>query len=430
VWAWQATGTSNEHGNESVPPGDMTGAVDGPVDGPPGDPAEVPLDGDAARPAKRAGRRRGGRTAGLIAVSLLVLIVVAAAVATFISVPYYALTPGQAENVSTLISLPASKVHAHPGGIYLTDVELIAMRAIEYPYFEYVDNQASVIQSDEIVGIIPVAEYDTDGVIDMSDATQSATYVALRDLGYKVDAIPVGAQLYTIDPLADTYSKLQVGDVVTAIDGTPTSQVAAVTPLIWKHKPGQTIAVTYRPDTSPLSGLPATVDITLGEYRIQADNARCYAVGEGTKYPLFVAKGYPDPDPCLGVEVQTYYRLADLPFPVTIDPEGIVGPSAGLAFTLGLINDLDPYSLTAGQKVAATGTMSLNGAVGDVGGVPQKTVAVENAGATVFFVPPQEYATAKAHSNGKLKIIAVTNVSQAIAYLVKMGGRLPSNVGS
>lgn len=364
----------------------------------------------------------------MIAVSVLALLVVAAAVATFISVPYYALTPGQAENVSTLMTLPPSKVHHHQGGIYLTDVELIAMRAIEYPYFKYVDNQASVIQSGAIVGIIPVAEYDTDGVIDMSNATQSATYVALRDLGYKVNAIPEGAQLYTIDPLADTYTKLQVGDVVTAIDGSPTSQVTALSPLVWKHKPGESVAVTYRPYTAPLSGTPATVHITLGEYRIQAGNARCYPVGQGIRYPLVVGKGIPDPDPCLGVQVESFYKLTDLPFPVTIDPQGIVGPSAGLAFTLGLINDLDPYSLTAGQKIAATGTMSLNGAVGDVGGVPQKTVAVENAGATVFFVPPQEYATAKSHSNGKLKVVAVSNVSQAIAYLLKMGGKLPTNV--
>jgi PDZ domain-containing protein len=364
----------------------------------------------------------------VIAVSVVVLFVIAAAVATFISVPYYAITPGQAQNVSGLIVLPPNRVHQHQGGVYLTDVELIPMRAIEYPYFKFVDNQASVIQTQDVVGIIPVAEYNTDGVIDMSNATQSATYVALHMLGYKVNAIPEGAQLYTIDPLADTYTKLQVGDVVTAIDGSSTAQVAAITPLIWKYKPGQSVAVTYRPFTAPLSGTPATVNITLGEYRVQADSPRCYPVGEGTKYPLFVSKGIPNPDPCLGVEVESFFKVTSLPFPVTIDPEGIVGPSAGLAFTLGLINDLDPYSLTAGQKIAATGTMSLNGAVGDVGGVPQKTVAVENAGATVFFVPPQEYATAKSHSNGKLKIVAVSNVSQAIAYLLKLGGKLPSTV--
>jgi len=51
------------------------------------------------------------------------------------------------------------------------------------------------------------------------------------------------------------------------------------------------------------------------------------------------------------------------------------------------MQELDPADLTGGQKVAATGTMSMDGTVGDVGGVAQKTIAVRAAGASVFFVP-------------------------------------------
>ncbi len=112
---------------------------------------------------------------------------------------------------------------------------------------------------------------------------------------------------------------------------------------------------------------------------------------------------------------------------MTIDPQGIVGPSAGLAFTLGLIDKLDPYSLTGGKVVAATGTMALDGTVGDVGGVPQKTYAVEDAGATVFFVPTQEYKTALAHANSSLKVVEVSNVCQAVDWLLAHGGRVPSS---
>ena len=78
------------------------------------------------------------------------------------------------------------------------------------------------------------------------------------------------------------------------------------------------------------------------------------------------------------------------PFPISIDVTDIGGPSAGLAMTLGVIDTLSGGRLTGGRTVAATGTMDSDGHVGDVGGVPQKTVAVENAGATIFLVPPQE----------------------------------------
>ena len=95
----------------------------------------------------------------------------------------------------------------------------------------------------------------------------------------------------------------------------------------------------------------------------------------------------------LGIEPEDQVDFT-YPFPVTIDVTNIGGPSAGLAMTLGVIDALTSGSLTGGHTVAATGTMDSQGNVGDVGGVAQKTVAVENAGASIFLVPPQEYKAA------------------------------------
>jgi PDZ domain-containing protein len=127
---------------------------------------------------------------------------------------------------------------------------------------------------------------------------------------------------------------------------------------------------------------------------------------------------------CLGLVFEQIFKTTGAPFPVTIDSAGIIGPSAGLAFTLGLIAKLDPADLTGGQRIAATGTMSLDGTVGDVGGVAQKTAAVRNAGATVFFVPVPELKVAEAHAGKTLKVFAVANVSQALADLEQLGGHL------
>ena len=88
----------------------------------------------------------------------------------------------------------------------------------------------------------------------------------------------------------------------------------------------------------------------------------------------------------LGIDTEDQVDFT-YPFPVHINVTNIGGPSAGLAMTLGVIDALDKGSLTGGRTVAATGTIDSQGNVGDVGGVPQKTVAVENAGASIFFVP-------------------------------------------
>ncbi len=111
----------------------------------------------------------------------------------------------------------------------------------------------------------------------------------------------------------------------------------------------------------------------------------------------------------LGVVVETQQDF-DYPFPVAVDTSEIGGPSAGLAMTLGIIDTLSSGHLTGGRTVAATGTITPTGAVGDVGGVAQKTVAVERAGATVFFVPPDELAAAKSKDVPSLHIYAVSSL--------------------
>lgn len=358
-----------------------------------------------------------------ITLSIVIVLVVGGIVASQVDVGYYAITPGSAENVNQLIELPPAMVHPHPGGVYLTDVYLRQLTALDYPIFA-LDSQASVVQSADVVGFVPVSEYNVQGVIDMSNATEAATYVALQRLGYKVTATPEGEQLYQIDPAAPAFSVLSVGDVIVAVDGQSVLKGTNISPAALGKKPGDSVQITFRPYSAPLTGKTQTVTVTLGEYRLQAGNARCYPVGQGTKYPLAKVQGGPSPYPCIGVELYAFYKLGNLPFQVTIDPQGIVGPSAGLAFTLGLMEELDSASLTGGRRIAATGTMSLDGSVGAVGGVAQKTIAVENAGATVFFVPNDNYAAAITHRNPSLTVVPVSSLSQALTWLLQHGGKI------
>ena len=67
---------------------------------------------------------------------------------------------------------------------------------------------------------------------------------------------------------------------------------------------------------------------------------------------------------------------------------------------------LSAGNLTGGHRVAATGTINLDGTVGDVGGVAQKAVAVRQAGAQVFFVPTDELKAAQSQA-GSMKVLPV-----------------------
>ena len=105
-----------------------------------------------------------------------------------------------------------------------------------------------------------------------------------------------------------------------------------------------------------------------------------------------------------------------LPVPVSIDSQGIGGPSAGLAFALDILQQLG-RNVTHGRKIAATGELALNGEVLPIGGVKQKTLGVRRAGVDVFLVPAGDNAReARRYADG-LRIIPVENVQQALRAL-------------
>jgi PDZ domain-containing protein len=110
---------------------------------------------------------------------------------------------------------------------------------------------------------------------------------------------------------------------------------------------------------------------------------------------------------------------------VSVDAGNIGGPSAGLAFTLAILDALSGGRLTGGHTVAATGTIDAQGNVGDVGGVQEKTAAVEKAGAQVFFVPEVELAVARSVAGKSLQVVGVTRLQQVLGILQRRyGGHL------
>jgi PDZ domain-containing protein len=100
----------------------------------------------------------------------------------------------------------------------------------------------------------------------------------------------------------------------------------------------------------------------------------------------------------------------------------VTGPSAGLAFTLTLIDELSPGNLTGGKDVAVTGTMDLDGHVGEVGGVPQKTATAINAGAKLFLVPTGEVKEARRRAGSALTVVGVHTIDDALRALREHGG--------
>ncbi|MEU3249964.1 S16 family serine protease [Streptomyces sp. NPDC006997] len=121
----------------------------------------------------------------------------------------------------------------------------------------------------------------------------------------------------------------------------------------------------------------------------------------------------------------SYLKLRDDDVKVTLKLADVGGPSAGLLFSLGIVDKLDGDGsggdLTGGRVIAGTGTIDPDGSVGPVGGVALKTQAARRDGATVFLVPKAECSDAESELPKGLRLIPVTSLEGAVESLVALG---------
>ncbi|MER5719719.1 S16 family serine protease [Streptomyces sp. NPDC002132] len=129
----------------------------------------------------------------------------------------------------------------------------------------------------------------------------------------------------------------------------------------------------------------------------------------------------------------TYLHRVDDDVTVTLKLADVGGPSAGLLFSLGIVDKLNGDGsggdLTGGRTVAGTGTIDAEGRVGAVGGVALKTQAARRDGATVFLVPKDECSQAKSELPEGLRLIPVTTLKGAVDSLISLEkdkGQVPS----
>jgi PDZ domain-containing protein len=186
---------------------------------------------------------------------------------------------------------------------------------------------------------------------------------------------------------------------VVEVDGAPITTTDELVAAITAHDPGDDIELSVVPLQG---GAPVDVTAELGHRAGEPDVA------------------------ALGVQPVDRFRYG-FPFDIRIDTGKVGGPSAGLAFTLAILDRMTPGSLTGNDRTAVTGTIELDGSVGPVGGVRHKTEAAVSEGAKLFLVPPQEFEEAKEAARGRIAIEQVQTLDEALDALIAHGGDpLPS----
>lgn len=313
---------------------------------------------------------------------------------------YVAFIPGTSRDTEPFVSVGGIEDYPSAGEIHLTTVR-VRDRVSLWAYLWYqVDDDVELVPRDQVFGARTVEENRQLNLDRMASSKDLAISVALEELGYDT-IVPDG--VFVIETVEGTPAQevLEPGDVIVAVEGEPIVSPTQLVDAISSRSPGDGIAFDVERHTT---GQIDTVRVILTS---REDDATKAFLGVATSER---------------VDLET----DDLGFDVSLGSDNIGGPSAGLAFTLAVLDQLTPGELTGGVRVAVTGTIQVDGSVGSVGGVEQKAAAVRDEGIPVFLVPgalgEQTLAAARERVGDKVDIVPVDDLDDALGVLGDLGG--------
>jgi Lon-like protease len=322
-------------------------------------------------------RRRVTAAVGVLALIGLVFAV------NFYRLPVIALSPGPMEDVLARLKVEGSRVYDSEGKLYLTSVGIDD----DVRFYE-----ALLDMANRDVQLLPRAELypegqdsteiDKENVALMDRSKETASVVALREVGYEIE--PSGVEVTQVVAGTPADGKLRAGDRILEADGRAVASTEEVRAAITRHEIGERVA-----------------------FRIGRDD---------TRKNVSVQVREADGQPRVGILLRDLFP--DLPVKVSIETENnIGGPSAGLMFTLSIIEKLTPEDLTGGRRIAGTGEIALDGGVLPVGGVAEKLIAVRRLGVTTFLIPAENCDSVRGRVPDGLRLVRVATITDALRFL-------------
>ena len=301
--------------------------------------------------------------------------------------------PGGARPTAARVSIDAEGLDQPDGSILFTTVQLDTDVSIyDWLHSELSDDIDLRLRSD-VLGDRSDGDNRERNLEMMRTSKDNAIVAALHYLGIPVFE-ETGLGIDTVRDDGPAEGLLVAGDVIIAVDGEPITGFASLQDVLATKAPGEIGVVTVE-------------NFDTGEIR-------------DVEFPWGEHPDRPE-DAYIGVNIVPRQEELPLPFDVEIDSGSIGGPSAGLAFTLTILDLLTEGDLTGGLDVAVTGTISADGTVGPVGGSGQKAAAARDAGAAAFIVPLDMVPVATPHA-GDMPVIGVSTLEEALDALGDLGG--------
>lgn len=298
--------------------------------------------------------------------------------------PYYIDAPGGISDVSKKVDIEGYESNGSFNLAYVREyratIPTLLISLLNKDWDVYKENE--IIMDNETY-----ETYSTRDKILIREAVSNAIYVAYTKANKNIKV--VSNELYVAYVDEEARTNLQIGDVITHLNGTPVFNRKEAIKIIESINVGDKLYIKV----------------------INKDK-------EYNRYSYIIDE---DGNKKIGILLSSVSKYDTKPnVDVKID-KNESGSSGGLIMTLAIYNSLVPEDITHGKTIVGTGTIDLDGNVGTIGGVEYKLKSANKNKADLFIVPNGEnYDEAmklKKEKNYDIEIVGVSTFDEVLEYL-------------
>ena len=318
----------------------------------------------------------------------IIIVLLIACIVLMYPVPYYIFTSGGITDLSNRFEI--EDAYEQKGSYNLSYVNQRNGTVFSYLLSRFFSDWELVkMENYQISEEESFEEVLTRDKLSLLQANQTALYVAYQKAGKEPIVNKTDFYVVATYDFLTSDTKIRIGDILKKVDDIEIKEFDDISKYIDTKEDGDYVTLT----------------LLRGEETIEA-KTRVNKIDDSKLLGLL------------------FYKIMDLEVNPKIEfsfSANESGSSAGLMTTLAIYDSLIEEDLTHGLKIAGTGTISIDGTVGDIGGVKYKVGGAEIGGAKIFFVPSGEnYEDAikvKKEKNYKIEIVEVKTIDDAINYL-------------
>lgn len=312
-------------------------------------------------------------------VALIIILII-----FWLPLPYYIDAPGGLNNLNKKVNVNNKKINGSYNLTYVSEYKA-SIPLIIYSWFN--KDYDIYKKKDVLLDNENDSEYYKRDRLFLEESISNAVISAYNLSGKKVNI--TNNFLYVGYILDGKTNNLKVGDEIISINGIKVNTKEEVNKLLSKMDESDKVDIKVKNNNK--------------EY-----NRYAYLKKENNKIIIGI------------IPIEVYDYSVNPKVSIKTD-KNESGASGGLMLSLTIYDLITNKDIARNRVIAGTGTIDINGNVGEIGGVKYKIKGAVKDNADIFFVPKDNYNEAKKivdKNKYKIKLVKVETLKDAVDYLI------------